>query len=768
LIRVGGTITAGISGLAPGTTYHFRVRAENATGQSANSNAIAVLTVPATPVIQVSTDVQTTSFTANWSNSLSATDYYLDVATDAAFTQLVSGFTNAQTSNASLSVTGLTPGTRYYLRVSSKNSSGQSSESASFPQFTIPTEPLELAVSNEQKTSFKIKWKGVTGADDYEVNVLNDATGVTASGYPKMTTLLEEIVTGLSLATKYKVFIKAHNAGGNSASSETVLGYTLNDDGTSVNPPAVTINASQSTIGTAAAQVSGGESPLLITFKHKTITSTTNFSAETAVSLATSPSAHNKTINPAWADELGVEYYFVLKDAAGRSDSTDVQYAYKSFSSQEVGGFTGFTGKPASYVMFSIPADLGSNNDVTAVLQAVFAKFQNYDKTKWRLFHWPGGESEGQNYLEFDAFNKIDKGNGYWFNAVENISGVTVSGSVMQVNQKSPFKVALRKGWNQIGNPYPFPVSWTAVKADPANTALNLKSLWQFEGGQYTKASDAFKAWRGAFVYSQADGELVFPVTSRTTGRVGEMELPAMTENGIWRLPIELTHQNLKHLGAVGMHPAASLSLDKYDEPELPRFIEYLEMKTRLPEPKGQNMAENIVTTADHYTWLFTVSSNLGEGEAELTWDPKPWMGREDVLMLLDISEETLVDMKSNARYAFNFSDGKQFKVIYSKDPRFKPGVTMLGQAYPNPFMDHVKIPVLIEKENSKIKLEVYDLMGRQIRSMEYQFSAPGLYHLEWDGTENNGEKAAAGTLLYRLSNAENSKSTVRRLIKTK
>lgn len=89
VISGGSSITTPISSLNPGTTYFFRMRAENGAGQSANSSAIAVLTVPATPAIQTSTDILTTSFTANWSSSASATDYFLDVATDAAFSQFV-------------------------------------------------------------------------------------------------------------------------------------------------------------------------------------------------------------------------------------------------------------------------------------------------------------------------------------------------------------------------------------------------------------------------------------------------------------------------------------------------------------------------------------------------------------------------------------------------------------------------------------------------------------------------------------------------------
>ena len=64
------------------------------------------------------TNVKNTSFTANWESVEDVTHYYLDVATDEEFTEIVGGFENfdvgANTSNV---VPGLNSGTNYYYRV---------------------------------------------------------------------------------------------------------------------------------------------------------------------------------------------------------------------------------------------------------------------------------------------------------------------------------------------------------------------------------------------------------------------------------------------------------------------------------------------------------------------------------------------------------------------------------------------------------------------------------------------------------------------------
>jgi len=75
-----------------------------------------------------------------------------------------------------------------------------------------------------------------------------------------------------------------------------------------------------------------------------------------------------------------------------------------------------------------------------------------------------------------------------------------------------------------------------------------------------------------------------------------------------------------------------------------------------------------VVTTGDLYTWTFTVASNAADGKAALSWDATAWSGSSAALLLLDISNQVLMDMKTADRYEFSFVSGKQFKIIYNKE----------------------------------------------------------------------------------------------------
>jgi hypothetical protein len=74
-----------------------------------------------------------------------------------------------------------------------------------------------------------------------------------------------------------------------------------------------------------------------------------------------------------------------------------------------------------------------------------------------------------------------------------------------------------------------------------------------------------------------------------------------------------------------------------------------------------------------------------------------------------------------------------------------------LSQNYPNPFNPSTKIQFAVP-ETEKVKLEVYDIQGRLIRTLvDYQLYQPGSYEVTWDGLDNKGNCIASGVYFAKM-----------------
>ena len=113
-----------------GDVYQFRVTANGVALDSYSVTPQWTIQLPA-PVATAATNVQTTSFSANWGAVAGATGYRLDVATDSGFTAFVTGYNNLNVGNVTTySVnSNITDNTTYYYRLRAYNGSANSASS---------------------------------------------------------------------------------------------------------------------------------------------------------------------------------------------------------------------------------------------------------------------------------------------------------------------------------------------------------------------------------------------------------------------------------------------------------------------------------------------------------------------------------------------------------------------------------------------------------------------------------------------------------------
>jgi len=78
------------------------------------------------------------------------------------------------------------------------------------------------------------------------------------------------------------------------------------------------------------------------------------------------------------------------------------------------------------------------------------------------------------------------------------------------------------------------------------------------------------------------------------------------------------------------------------------------------------------------------------------------------------------------------------------------PAAMALEQNYPNPFNPKTTIAFTLDR-SGPVKLQVFDVQGRLVRTLVNEIRTAGPYRIDWDGKDNAGRTAAAGLYMYRL-----------------
>jgi len=176
-LNVGNVTAYNVTGLTSGTTYYYQVRAVNSCGTSVSSGTITYATSPATPsapTANAGTAAACTQITANWTASVNASSYRLDVSTVNTFASYVAGFQDLNVGNVTTyNVTGLTAGTTYYYQVRAVNSCGTSVSSGTITYATSPAAPA-VPTSNPGSgatcTQITANWVASANATSYRLD----------------------------------------------------------------------------------------------------------------------------------------------------------------------------------------------------------------------------------------------------------------------------------------------------------------------------------------------------------------------------------------------------------------------------------------------------------------------------------------------------------------------------------------------------------------------------------------------------------------------
>ena len=452
-------------------------------------------------------------------------------------------------------------------------------------------------------------------------------------------------------------------------------------------------------------------------------------------------------------DELGLEYYFEVFDDVGLKATSDTGFTYIEYPNEGL-LFPGLTyGKDQSdYQLVAIPLDLTQKG-----IDSIFTDdLGPYNKSEWRLFTFNKGDfveyGEGEENLK-----QIEIGQGYWLIIRSGQELDTGEGRTVKANQNQLYEITLTEGWNQIGNPYNFDFKWSDVLSAngfPSGISGDIKI---FDKG--FKSSDVLKSFQGGFVQSNTNITLKIPITRQTIPNGRMAKAPEKTQKG-WYVGLGIGNNLYRHeINGFGMAETAAEGMDRFDETHLPDFgfLTNLSIKFNNHQFIDQRIAKDIVPIKPGHVWDLEIENESADQYVYLSWNAPDLDDNDKNLVLYNPKNGLQVDMLNQSGLWIDTKNAGQMKIIYGDVEFLKessmPSSIVLGGGYPNPFHHTTKIPLALPDSISPyaVYLRVYNNLGQDVKTLMRGEYKAGLYEIEWDGSNNAGDKVKPGIYFYQL-----------------
>ena len=453
--------------------------------------------------------------------------------------------------------------------------------------------------------------------------------------------------------------------------------------------------------------------------------------------------------------ERGIEYTFRIF----RSDSL-FRYQDTLFIQVNFAGLNNPIALPdTSYRMISVPVNLNSK-DAASVLAD---NLGSHDRTQWRLLRKKsGGFTE---YGVDNNFDLFDPGNGFWI--ISKTAKSWDVGAGISVSSASSVTVTLQPGWNQIGNPFAFPVSWSDVSADgDVEAPVGYEGLGNAISG-YLYQQTELTPWKGYYVKNLSSQNVTLEIPPIAhEGSAAKAALPAVVsslEEKEWLLRIHAASEKAVDPGNwIGFRESASNEWDLNDFSEVPPFGTFLSLYFDHEDWEKYPGLYTGDFRMDDFTWTFIVKSSSAQSEIRLSLGASYQLPDDFDVHLVDLQTGTITDLIVEQDYVFlsgKTESERKFELFVGSElndqdllqvVEILPISFKLYPNFPNPFNPETQILYDIP-EQCQVSIEVYDLIGNRIRTLVNGTKNQGRHTVTWFGRDQNESQVATGVYLLRM-----------------
>jgi photosystem II stability/assembly factor-like uncharacterized protein len=410
-----------------------------------------------------------------------------------------------------------------------------------------------------------------------------------------------------------------------------------------------------------------------------------------------------------------------------------------------------------AYEMISIPYAFSDSS-----IDALFKDLGKPNKLLWRMF---GKYDVRKGYAEYpDDFRTVKRGEAYWLIA-KNPVNMNLGTTTMQGTEED-FEITLHAGYNMVGNPFPYRVSWQ--NSSLADSVENV--LWSYHDGKYDSTTVHMEAFQGYWVKNR--GRL--PKTIRISSL--QVTAPAIVpkQQNIdtqlapeeWKIRISArTASAVDEQNFVGVVRGAVDGLDRFDFSEPPVSPDgYVSISIRHPE--GRLAADYRSAMADGYVWDLELNSSQPDIPVSMELAQFGIVDPAYKIYLLDNKQERVYDMTGLKEYSLKLGKNETFRSLrlivgesgfVEKNTNGIPLIPLeysLSQNFPNPFNPSTTITYSLS-HSGVTTVEIFNILGQKVKTLVDQFQPIGSYSLQWDGRDDSHGILGSGVYYYRIRSNE-------------
>ncbi|MEM8486323.1 MAG: PQQ-binding-like beta-propeller repeat protein [Bacteroidota bacterium] len=409
---------------------------------------------------------------------------------------------------------------------------------------------------------------------------------------------------------------------------------------------------------------------------------------------------------------------------------------------------------PRIHRMISVPYDL-TNKSILDVLED---DFQAYGPQTWRLHRW-----NGNGYEEYPDLNDPVEPGAAFFLVTSSGDPFTVS-SGWSIDTSQPYAIDLKPGWNQIGNPFGFPVPWNRVIRNTA--AVNAIAF--FDGSQMVQQPDdltILMPWEGYFVHNASDEVITILIRPEAVQIETELPVDEAEKGSPAAMRMQLTaaipsfgYTDSQNWIGFDAAPAESSML------EAPPFGEHVRLSLLDNNEKYAIHFQPHAEAGARWPLMLTTSdADVVQNNLPVTLSivPQQGAGNAPEMVLIDedygyartfSNNEVSVDWGDNLterRFTLVTGTADYLASVLSDVP-VAPTTSRLDQNYPNPFNHTTSIGYQLD-QRAAVSLTVYNLLGQEVHHLVEEVKNPGQHMVHWDGTDLSGQRVPSGMYMYRI-----------------